>query len=130
MLRATLVLAASAVAAWFGLGWVQARDTGRVSNLVTQTSITAGQARQARSLLSTAATLNPDRTVDIMRAMVDARRGEFGRAVAILEPVVKAEPLNVEAWARLAYAAASAGDRRLAAAALHRLRPLLAGLQA
>lgn len=110
VLRVALVLGAAAIAAWFGLGWVQSRDTGRAQALLSTSRLTPGQARRVGSLLSTAGTLNPDRTVDILRAQLASDRHDYARAVAILESVTRAEPLNFLAWKALIAAAASAGD--------------------
>src|SRR5881227_2797378 len=67
-----LVLALS-VSAWFGLGWYQASKTGQATALVSgRARLTTHQAQRAQSLLSSAGTLNPDRTVRILRGELAA----------------------------------------------------------
>lgn len=125
MLRPALVLAAALVAAWFGLRWAQARDTGRAQVLVGAAHISPEQAREVRALLGTAGTLSPDRTVDIIRAQLALDQRRYRVAVAILNSVTGAEPMNLEAWTQLAVAAARAGEPRLAQTAFAQASKLL-----
>lgn len=107
ILRLVLLTGAVIVAAWFGLGWVQARDIGRAQTLIAGARLSATEARDAASLLNTAGTLNPDRTVDITRAQLYVKRHDAARAVTVLEQVTRAEPLNLDAWRELSLAAAA-----------------------
>jgi predicted Zn-dependent protease len=100
----TLVLVlALAACAWFVISIRQAHDTSRAQSILsTGTPLTAAQANRADSLLRAAAFLNPDRQVDILRAELVAERGNFREADRILFGVVRAEPMNINAWFELA----------------------------
>lgn len=101
--RIGLALLALLVAAWFGLAAVQVRDTNRAADILSGArTLSAEQARRVDSLLSSASSLNPDRTVDLLRAEVDYARGRRSRATRILENLVRREPMNIDAWIMLA----------------------------
>ena len=119
--RAGLLGFAVVACAWFALGVHQARDTNRANALIGGPApLTAQQAQRARSLLSSAATLNPDQTPEILRGQLALQQRQSRRAGRILSSVTRREPLNLHAWSELAYAAARAGDRRpLTRAARH-----------
>jgi hypothetical protein len=118
-----MVAGAAIVAAWFGLGWVQARDLGRAETLLAAGKVSASQARTVSSLLDTAGTLNPDRTVDITRAQLADTVNNPGLGVRIMEPVTQAEPLNLQAWRELGVVATDNHQRGLAQTAFtHVLR--------
>jgi|SRR5579884_207077 len=126
MARVAVVVAALVVSAWFGLGWWQARQTGRAAALVAgAATLTPAQAWAARADLDAAATLNPDLTVDVLRGELAAGRHDLARAIAILRSVTAREPLNLSAWAQLGFAAARAGDRRLLAVAGRHIASLI-----
>lgn len=111
--RAGLLGFAVVACAWFALGVHQARDTNRASALIGGPApLTVQQAQRAGSLLSSAATLNPDLTPEILRGQLALEQRQSARAVRILSSVTRREPLNLRAWSQLAYAAAEAGDRR------------------
>jgi predicted Zn-dependent protease len=106
VLRVSLVVVAVAACAWFGLGIVQSIDTTRATAIVSSPApLTAHQAAHARSLLDSAGTLNPDKTVAILRGELASRLGQNARAIAILEGVTANEPLNADAWLTLAQVA-------------------------
>lgn len=126
LLARVLVLGlAVAGGAWYAIGTRQAHAVDQATGIVSQDGrLTATQARHASSILSSAKFLNPDRQVDVLRAQVDAGRGDLPAARRILKQVVKAEPDNLGAW--LALARASVGDLRdfyAAAFAIHHLIP-------
>ena len=125
-LRLILSLTALIVGAWFAVGWVQARDTGRAQSLLASPRLSPGQAGEADSLLRSAGTLNPDRTVEELRSKLASREHHHRSAVALAESVVRAEPLNALAWKQLIEAAAGAGRSRLAETAYSRLAQLVA----
>lgn len=102
ILRWAVCTGAAIVAAWFGLGWIQARDLGHAQDLVSGSKLSPAQARQAASLLNTAGELNPDRSIDITRAQLEEKQGRLGLALAILEQVTHAEPDHLAAWRELA----------------------------
>lgn len=104
--RITVTLLGLLVAAWFALSTVQVHDTNRAAAIVAGTPrLSATQAGRAEALLTRAATLNPDRAVDLLRAEVAYARGRRSRATRILEKLVAREPMNIGAWILLARAA-------------------------
>jgi predicted Zn-dependent protease len=111
--------------AWFVLGIHQAHDTDRVTAIVGgltgQQRLTAQQAAHANALLDSATTLNPDRTIDLLRARVALLRGDRPTAKRILLGVVTAEPDNIDAWYGLA---TSASDGATVQHALARIAQL------
>ena len=76
-----------------------------VQGLNGQNRLTAAQAAEANSLLDSAGTLNPDRTVDVLRARVALLSNDRARATRILVGVLAAEPDNLDAWYGLATSA-------------------------
>jgi hypothetical protein len=91
------------VSAWFALAWVQARDTARADALLSGSGqLSPAALTRARSLLDSAGTLNPDRTVDLLRARLAADQHHYAAAVRILESITRSEPQNVLAWEQLA----------------------------
>ena len=97
--------------AWFALGIRQAHDINRVTTIVGgltgQQRLSAAQAAHANSLLDSAGGLNPDRTVDLLRARVALLRDDRPAATRILLGVVKSEPDNIDAWYGLATSASN-----------------------
>jgi hypothetical protein len=107
--RTALAAFALLACAWFALAARQAHEINAASALLSGGgALSAAQAREADALLSSAATLNPDRQVDVLRAQVALARGDQRRARSILEPVVRQEPDNLSAWVQ--YARASTHD--------------------
>jgi predicted Zn-dependent protease len=103
IVRGAVVVLALVVSAWFGLGALQAIDTSRATQvLISSGPLTAAQARRAHSLLSSAAVLNPDRSVDLLRGQLAFEQGHPLAAVRIMQDVTAAEPNNLEAWVALA----------------------------
>jgi hypothetical protein len=56
-------------------------------------------------VLKAAGELNPDRTVDILRAQLQAKQGRRPAAERLLLSVIHSEPMNLLAWFALAAAA-------------------------
>jgi predicted Zn-dependent protease len=111
--RIGLLVLALAAGAWFALGVRQARDTAQATALVSgSASLSPQQAQRARSLLHSAATLNPDLTLDLLSGQLAFDQRRYRPAERIDEWVTRQEPLNLTAWSQLAFAAARAGDRR------------------
>ena len=103
IVRVTAIVLALVVSAWFGLGALQAIDTSRATQVLTSSKpLTTAQAQRAHSLLSSAAVLNPDRTVDLLRGELAFEQGHPLAAVRIIQGVTAAEPDNIEAWVALA----------------------------
>jgi hypothetical protein len=105
-LRLAVLALALVTCAWFGLGAVQTRDQTRATTLIDRPG-TPPAALTARilSLLGSAATLNPDRDIDVLRAQAQTRAGRSTAALATAESVVRAEPQNVDGWVVLGFAA-------------------------
>jgi predicted Zn-dependent protease len=115
---------AAVVAAWFAMGIRQAHDTDAATAILSANPrLTAAQARHATDLLQAARFLNPDRQVAVLRAQVDAARGDLRGARRILKRVVASEPDNLVAW--IALARASVGDLKDFYAAAYRIRQLV-----
>jgi predicted Zn-dependent protease len=113
---ATLLLALLACA-WFALGARQAHEMTKATNLLeSSSSLSSRQLHEAQSWLDSAATLNPDRTVDILRARALIKAGQARNAEQLLESVTRREPLSLEAWIWLAGSAL--GDPPVARRAL------------
>jgi predicted Zn-dependent protease len=116
--RIALVAVALVVAAWFGLGWYQDKQTQKATALVAGGNrLPASQAKEARSALDSAGTLNPDRAVSVLRGELAIDQGDYVHAIRILSGVTASEPLNLTAWAELGIAAAKSGDHALLAVA-------------
>jgi predicted Zn-dependent protease len=112
--RVAAVGMAAVIAAWFALGIHQAVDTSQATALITGPSpLSAARAAHARALLSSAATLNPDQTVNVLRGELAMAQNQNAAAQQILVGVTRSEPQNLDAWIQLAYAAARNRDRRL-----------------
>lgn len=123
--RVVLVAVAVVVAAWFALGVRQAVNTTRATALIAgQGRLTPAQARHARSLLNSAATLNPDRTVSLLRGELALAENHNASAQRILLALVHSEPQNLDAWVQLAYAAARNHDRALLVLTAHKVTAL------
>jgi len=130
LVRLGLAVGALVVSAWFGLGWVQARDTGRASALVAPGNhLSPARAAQVGSWLRSAGTLNPDRQVDLLRARLAFDQGDYGAATRILESVTRSEPLNVFAWVQLGFTAGAAHQPVEARLAVSRAAQLVAKLK-
>jgi predicted Zn-dependent protease len=107
--RVSLALAGLIAAGWFALGIRQAHDIDRVTSIVVglngQSRLSPARAASANSMLDSAATLDPDRMVDVLRARVALLRGDRARAKRILLGVLADEPKNLDAWYGLATSA-------------------------
>jgi Flp pilus assembly protein TadD len=126
MIRAAGIVGALAICAWFGLGVRQATDTEdarRIVSLLERPS--ARQSARAATLLSRAGTLNPDRSVDLLRAQLALQRGDRPQARRIIAGVLRDEPDNIDAWTRLAFTVGRADRPTFAQAVrqIHRLAP-------
>lgn len=120
-IRASMVVLAVLVCAWFALAARAAHDSARATAIVSNPGgLTAAQAAHARSLLDEAATLNPDSSVDLLRAQVALGRHQNGAAVRMIESVADREPMNLQAWVALARATLNRNPRLLELA-VHRI---------
>ena len=107
VLRWALLALAAVVCAWFALGAVQTHDQNAATALIDQPSAPSAALTQLRimSLLDGAGRLNPDRDIDLLRAQAETRAGRPAAAVRTALAVTGAEPLNIDAWTVLAFAA-------------------------
>jgi hypothetical protein len=97
---------AAVVCAWFVLGTVQAHDENRATALIDSNATpTSAVTSRILHLLDTAGTLNPDQDVALLRSQAQTRAGRNAAAVRTAQAVTRAEPLNIDAWTVLAFAA-------------------------
>lgn len=102
-IRVVALLVALAACVWFVLSTRQAHDTARAASILSNSAtVTPLEAGKVSSLLRSAAFLNPDRQVEILRGQLAAARGDKARATAIYLAVTRAEPRNLAAWDQLA----------------------------
>jgi predicted Zn-dependent protease len=113
--RAAAALVALLVCAWFAIGVGQSVSTSRATALIASGKrLTAQQVGRARSLISSAAFLNPDLGIELLRGQLASNEGRKAAAERVFESVTRREPLNLAGWVELAYAAGAAGDIRTA----------------
>jgi hypothetical protein len=98
-IRLALLTFAVAACAWFALGVRAAHDTDAASSILNGSgSLSPLDAKAALSDIAAAETLNPDQTLEILRAQVEFHSGNVAGAVAIAKGVVRREPKNAAAW--------------------------------
>jgi hypothetical protein len=129
LVNVALVILALAGCAWFAIGIRQAQGVARATG-----TIEAGGAAgpdglaAAASDLRSAAFLNPDQGVNILRGRLAILRGDGRQAREILAAVTRSEPMNLEAW--IWFTGANLGnprEARLGTARLAELDPIDAG---
>jgi predicted Zn-dependent protease len=99
---------ATIVCAWFAIGIRQAHDTVKASSILSEgTPLDAGQAAHVAALLRGAKLLNPDEQVEVLRGELAVRGNDLAVARNILREVVRAEPMNLQAWVWLAKASSN-----------------------
>ena len=93
------------VGAWFVLGIRQAHETAAATAIINANgNVSAAAAARASSLLSRAATLNPDVEITILRSQLALRRADYPRAIAFARQAARQEPSNVSTWLAVAVA--------------------------
>jgi hypothetical protein len=103
LIRALVVLGAIAACAWFAIGVRQARGISQATAILSSSPhLSAAQAARARGALNSARFLNPDTTVDLLRAEVAQAQGNPTDAARIISTIVRKEPKNLDAWVALA----------------------------
>jgi hypothetical protein len=118
VVQITAVVAALIVTAWFVVGVRQAHDLSSAQSLVSRSAhVSSSTAAHVRSLLSSAAFLNPDTEVNVLRGRLALLQHDHARALDIFEGVVREEPLNLTAWVATAQAALNFDHRELVVAA-------------
>lgn len=91
------------VCAWFVIGIRQARTLDQATAIVTQSPTpTRSELAHAASLLRSAATLNPDLQVKLVRASLALVSNQPALAERIAKAAVHDEPQNLLAWYELA----------------------------
>lgn len=109
LIRVGLIALAVVVCGWFALGAHQTHDLDAATALVSGSAAPSpAQAQHISSLLSSAATLNPDRQVDVLRGELETAQRRYASARQTLSAVIRSEPQNLTAW--IAYLRASPGD--------------------
>lgn len=112
------------IAAWFV---VQARDAHDLDRATAALELaphpSPPQATIVRRLLGGASFLNPDTTVDLLRARLALVTGHRAQSARIAERVTRREPMNVEAWLVLAEAFPNLRVLRQAVTHVARLDP-------
>lgn len=104
--RAALVLVAVGAAVWLASGLRAAREESRAIALVRPRAEAADLAR-AESLLRSAAEHSPSTRPELRLAQLQAFEGRRAAARASVEPIVRREPENADAWRLLALVAPS-----------------------
>lgn len=109
IIRGALIALAVVVCAWFALGAHQTHDLDAATGLVSGSSPPSpAQAQHISSLLSSAATLNPDRQVDVVRGQLELAQRRYASARQTFFGVIRSEPQNLTAW--IGYLRASPDD--------------------
>jgi hypothetical protein len=129
MARRTLLpvlaaISALVVAGWFYVGTRQTSDLAAAGKIINAGNhLSAADARRARSLLHSAAFLNPDRTVDLYRSRAALQAGNRALAYRLATAVTRVEPMNATAWGYVYQAAPDQAARKAAVAHVIRLYP-------
>jgi hypothetical protein len=105
-LRWPLAAGAAVLCAWFVLGTVQAHDENVATALIDgHGAPSPALTTRILRLLDIAGTLNPDRDIALLRSQAQTRAGRDAAAVRTARAATRAEPLNIDAWTVLAFAA-------------------------
>jgi Flp pilus assembly protein TadD len=128
MRAARFAIAALAVAAcaWFVIGVIQSNNESQATALINGSGKpTPAQTAQIERWLDTAATLDPDRNIDLLRAQAEVRAAQSDKALVLMKRVVADEPRNADAWIVFGFAAQSQSPAlaRMAHAELLKLAP-------
>jgi hypothetical protein len=99
VLRALLITAAVAACVWFALGVRSSHEFDKVNSLIAHaTSITQAQAHADDQALNDAEVLDPDQSLEQLRAEVALHAGDHSAALAIAKRIVSREPQNPYDW--------------------------------
>lgn len=124
LLPALAAIGALVVAAWFYVGTRQTSDLAAAGKIVNAGDhLSAADARRARSLLHSAAFLNPDRTVALDRSRIALKTGQQRLAYRLASSVTRAEPMNVLAWEYVFQAAPNQAVRNVVLRRVAKLLP-------
>ena len=109
LVRPAIAVFALVCCAWFALSARQAHEVAVATSIVSATPpLSSSQVHRASGALSSAASLNPDLTVDVLRGQLALAQGHRAQARNILFGVIRREPKLLAAWQQ--YALASIGD--------------------
>ncbi len=122
-LMAVATAAAVVVCAWFALGAHQTHDEDAAVTLIDQSG-TPSPAVTANilDLLDSAGTLNPDRNIALYRSQAQSRAGRSAAGLRTALAVARAEPLNIDAWTVVEFAAQTIDPAESRIAARHQLQ--------
>ena len=99
VLRAVSIAAAIAACVWFALGIRSSHDADKVNSLIGNAkTITHAQARADDLALNDAEVLDPDQSLEQLRAEVALHEGDRTAALAIAKRIVSREPQNPYDW--------------------------------
>jgi hypothetical protein len=122
--RALPPVIAIVVCLWFALGVRQAVDGTRATAALARAQhVDRATATRIAAQLDPAAVLNPDQTVSILRAQLQVERGRREAGLKLLGRVIRAEPMNLEAWRAIAADATDPQTLREAFVGIGRLVP-------
>jgi hypothetical protein len=97
--RVALLVVAVIACAWFGLGAFQVHAQSRAASLLPRdANVSPALARVIAHELDRAGALNPDRSVDLLRAQLDLHSGNRAGAERVIKQVARDEPEYVDAW--------------------------------
>jgi predicted Zn-dependent protease len=126
LVRVGLLALAVLAVAWYIVGEVQLHAQTQAATLIPdRTKMPPSQLTRVLHLLDRAATLNPDRAIDVLRGEAYVHSDQSHAAEGLMKRVVREEPLNINAWILL-WIAASPTDPATAHSALakqHELAP-------
>jgi hypothetical protein len=124
LLPVLAAIGALLVAGWFYVGTRQTSDLAAAGRIVNAGDhLSPADARRARSLLHSAAFLNPDRTVALYRSRIALKTGHHRLAYRLASSVTRAEPMNVLAWEYVFQAAPNQAVRNVVLRRVAKLLP-------
>jgi hypothetical protein len=129
IIRYALAAVAVLACAWFVVGLRQAHEIDAATNLLNNggTERSAAVQQHARSLLDSAAFINPGVDVTLLRAQLAENEGAWANAARVLYQAASAEPDNLSVWIaylRLWLMHPAFGHRKLLYSRLHQLDPV------
>ncbi len=105
---ARIVLSVTAVVAcaWFALGIRALQDEASVRDYLHQHGmLTHTQAKAEDAVLAEAHFLNPDHSLDTLRALVESQSGDLRGAAVIAQKTARQEPASISNWLILQFLA-------------------------
>jgi hypothetical protein len=100
--RVAVTTVALLMIAWLAVGLHSAHNQQRAYHLIfAKPHLSRSDVARARHLLAAAEWLNPDTELEVFRTFLLVRTGHRREGARVLEDVVRREPANIDAWARL-----------------------------